>query len=141
MAKSGLSRRISANAPSAPAASPATTIPAASISRRKAWRTKVWSSTRKTLIGCLSIWQAMLAKAPASGRGPLGQRLAQELSGVGSSVGCKRLGTAGKNDFPSSVPALGPQVDYIVGGLNHVQVVLNDNDRVAVVSQPTEYIQ
>ena len=50
-------------------------------------------------------------------------------------------GRAGGHDEAALVARLGPQVDHPVGGLDHVQVVLDHHDRVAQIDQPVEHVQ
>ena len=43
--------------------------------------------------------------------------------------------------MPASGAALRPEIDHPVGGLYHVEVVLDDDDRVAVIAQSMEHAQ
>ena len=51
------------------------------------------------------------------------------------------LGGAGGDDAPAAVAALGAKIDDPVGGLDHVQVVLDDDDGVARVAQPVQHVE
>ena len=48
---------------------------------------------------------------------------------------------AGRDDGAAAMAALGAEVDDPVGGLDDVQIVLDDHYRVAVVAQPVQDIQ
>src|SRR5260370_37294332 len=48
---------------------------------------------------------------------------------------------AGGDDLPASRPAFRTEVDDPVGGLDHIQVVLDHDDRVAGVHQPVEHAE
>ena len=45
---------------------------------------------------------------------------------------------AGGHDGAAAVAALGTHVDDIVGGLDHIEVVLDDDDGIAAFRQPAE---
>jgi hypothetical protein len=49
-------------------------------------------------------------------------------------------GPAG-DDGPATMATLGPEVDDVIGGLDHVQVMLDDDHRVPGVHQPVEAVQ
>src|SRR5205085_3316089 len=51
------------------------------------------------------------------------------------------LGRPLGNHVSASVAALGTEVDYLVGRLQHVQVVLDHDHRVAVVDEPVQHRQ
>ena len=51
------------------------------------------------------------------------------------------LGRAGGDDAPAAVAAFGAEVDDPVGGLDDVQVVLDDDDRVARISQAMQHVE
>src|SRR5450830_1585893 len=59
----------------------------------------------------------------------------EELPCQGIGVEGDLLGCAGRDDAPTLVTPLGTQVDDPVGILDDLQVVLDDNDRVALVGQ------
>jgi len=48
---------------------------------------------------------------------------------------------AGGDDLSAAVAALGAEVDDPVGGLDHVEVVLDDDHGVALVTQPVQDFQ
>ena len=56
---------------------------------------------------------------------------AEFAAGVASRLGGDCGGRAGTDDLASAVAAFGPKVDDPVGGGDHVEVVLDDHDRVA----------
>ena len=49
------------------------------------------------------------------------------------------LGRAGRNDAAAAVAALGSEVDDPVGGLDDVEVVLDDQDGVAALDKPLQH--
>ena len=49
------------------------------------------------------------------------------------------LGSTGRNNSASSVAALGSEVDYIIGCLYHIEIVLDNNDRVACIGKAAEH--
>ena len=51
------------------------------------------------------------------------------------------FGRAGRDDAPAAITALGAEVDDPVGGLDDVQVVLDDHDRVAGISQAMQHVE
>ena len=51
------------------------------------------------------------------------------------------LGVPAGDDFAASVAAFGTHVDEVIGRLNDVQVVLNDENGVALVNEPMEHSQ
>lgn len=42
------------------------------------------------------------------------------------------------NDFPASIPSLGAHIDDPVGSFDDVQIMFDDNDRIALVAQAME---
>src|SRR5690606_39751666 len=66
---------------------------------------------------------------------------AQEAAGPGVVQGGDVFGRSGGDDGTAPMAALGPEVDDPVGGLDHVQVVLDHHHRVAVVAQPVQHGQ
>src|SRR5580698_6735908 len=44
-----------------------------------------------------------------------------------------------RDDLPAAIATLGPEIDYIVGSLDHVEVMLDHDNRVATVGEPAEY--
>ena len=65
------------------------------------------------------------------------QVLARRRTGVAGDL----LGRALGDDPAAAVAALGPEVDDPVGGLDDVEVVLDDEDRVAAVDQAMEDLE
>ena len=54
---------------------------------------------------------------------------------------CNFLRGAGGNDIAASIAGTGAQVDNIVGVLNHVQVMLDNNHRIAGIDKTLEHPQ
>ena len=52
-----------------------------------------------------------------------------------SLAGCNLLGGSAGNDFAASVAAFGAEIDYIIGALYDIEVVLNDNDGVSSLNE------
>ena len=50
------------------------------------------------------------------------------------------LRRAGKDELAAAVAALGPEVDDVVGALDHIQIVLNDDHGVARVYEPLQHL-
>ncbi len=63
------------------------------------------------------------------------QQWLQVRAGAALFAGGKLFGRAGCDDGSALVAAAGAKVDDVVGGLDHIQVVLNDDQRVARVGQ------
>ena len=51
------------------------------------------------------------------------------------------FGGSGCDNLSSTPPALGAHVDNVVGALDHIQVVLDDDDRVALIDKPVEHAE
>ena len=56
-------------------------------------------------------------------------------------VGRDLLGRAGRDDEAALVAALGTEIDDVIGGLDHVEVVLDHEDGVAGRHQPLQHLQ
>lgn len=54
---------------------------------------------------------------------------------------CDLLRRAGGNDAPAAVAAFGPEVDYPVSGLDDIQIMFNDDNRVSCIAQPVQHVQ
>ena len=63
------------------------------------------------------------------------------MTGRGSLRRGDGFGRAGDHDLPSPISAFRPEVDDPVGGLDHVEVVLDDDHRVARVDQAVENLE
>src|SRR5688500_14204852 len=84
--------------------------------------------------------ELMRSCAPATARGRRRfQRLGKEAAGVRLRHRREVLGRALRDDLAAAVAALGAEVDHPVGGLDHVEVVLDHHDRVAVVAQLVQH--
>src|SRR5205807_3514095 len=70
-----------------------------------------------------------------------GRDLCQELARVGAGRLGDRLGRTFGDDLAALLAALGPEVDDVVGRLDHVEVVLDDQHGVAGVDQPVEHAE
>ena len=66
------------------------------------------------------------------------ERHGEILTCIGVLAGCHILGDTRRDDLTAPVATLGAQVDDPVSRLNHVHVVLDDHDRVAVITQPMQ---
>ena len=69
------------------------------------------------------------------------QRLLEKLAGVGAWVAGDLLRRAGNDNFTTTGAAFRAEVDDPVGGLDDIQVVLDDDDGVAVIAQPVQHRQ
>src|SRR5271163_5328042 len=67
------------------------------------------------------------------------QHLAEELPGMRIRYLRNLLGRALRHDIAATVATLRSEVDDVVGGLNHFEVVLDDDNRIASVGQATEH--
>ena len=71
---------------------------------------------------------------------------AKVREGAAGTVRCTSRVTRDRSESPrddrtATRTALGAQVDHPVGRLDHVQVVLDDDDRIAFVTQPVQHLQ
>ena len=112
---------------------------------RAAWRR--WRPSRRWRLAPLA-GLALVPRLGAIGRlgavralGPDRQHLGQELAGVGLRDLGHLFRRARRDHLAALVPALGPEVDQAVRHLDHVQVVLDHDDRVAGRHQPLEHLQ
>ena len=69
------------------------------------------------------------------------ERTAQELPGVALVHGGNLAGRAGRDHAPAAVAAFRTEVDDPVGGLDHLQVVLDHHHRVAALHQRVQHLQ
>ena len=60
---------------------------------------------------------------------------------MGVAIGGDAFGGSFGDDVTAVVPALGPEVDNPVGGLDHVEIVLDADDGVAQVAEAVEYVE
>ena len=67
--------------------------------------------------------------------------MAQVPPGVAGARLSDRFRRTGCHDAPAAVATFRAQVDDPVGGLDHIQVVLDHHDRVARVAQPVQYLE
>src|SRR5215467_9289630 len=51
------------------------------------------------------------------------------------------FGRARCDNSPTGAPALRTQIDYVIGRLDHVEVVLDHDDRVALVHELVEHVE
>ena len=68
------------------------------------------------------------------------QHLFQILPCIGALTLGDLFRCAGGDDLAAVVPALGSQVDDVVGGLDDVQIVLDHHHRVACVHQRLQHV-
>src|SRR5262249_42015643 len=66
------------------------------------------------------------------------QQLRQKPAGVRRPACRDLLRSTPDTVFPAVVASLGPKVDDVVGGLDHVQVMFDDADRMTVIAQAAE---
>src|SRR5215204_4546779 len=107
-----------------------------------------------------SISRRVFALAAGGGLGPgavavggLGRRVAVTVGGVDAEDGAEGLagvgladardlfGGAAGDDAAAADAALGAEVYDVVGGLDHVEVVLDDDDRVAEGGEALEHVE
>src|SRR5712671_2467589 len=80
--------------------------------------------------------------APGAAAGLLRlDQIGEEAPGVGAGDGGDLLGGPGGDYLPALFPTLGTEVDEPVRGLDHVEVVLDHDHRVAGVDQPAEHVE
>src|SRR6266852_1205895 len=86
---------------------------------------------------------SMLEAAPTPNLKPLavelGQDLREELAGVRARGLRDDLGRALGDDLAARVAGLGSEVDHVVGGLDDVEVMLDDENGVARVDQTIQH--
>ena len=104
----------------------------------------VWLRYHSRRTGQVVAWLARQLK-PDSLRCRLDGRKAQN---TGQKAPCEGFSAPGdvfrsppRNNSPTAPAALRTQVDHVVGGLDHVQVVLDDDDRVALVDEFVQDVQ
>src|SRR4051794_17002216 len=68
-------------------------------------------------------------------------QLGEEAAGVGALDRGNLLGGAGGNHLSPLLASLGAEVDQAVGGLDHIEVVLDHDDAVAGVDEATEHVE
>src|SRR5690242_6252261 len=76
-----------------------------------------------------------LRTAPLPSAPRLLQHRLQERAGVAALLPDDLLGRACRDDLAAGVAALGAEVDDPVGGLDHLEIVLDDDHGVALVDQ------
>ena len=74
------------------------------------------------------------------GNSPVRQHFPQILPRIRFRAGGDLLGRTGADDLSAAVTALGAQVDDMVGGFNHIQVVLDDQHGISALHQPLEHL-
>jgi hypothetical protein len=67
--------------------------------------------------------------------------VAEELAGVGAGLFGEGFGSAAEEDLTAVVAAFGTEVDHIVGGLDDVEMVLDDESRVTGVYQSFQAVE
>src|SRR6266568_4935778 len=70
-----------------------------------------------------------------------GQKLSEIPPREGSPYPCDRLGRAFGDDLAARLSALGAKVDDVVGGLDHVEVVLDHDDGVARIHEAVQDLE
>ena len=69
------------------------------------------------------------------------EEFAEEVGGVAQGRGGDLLGGTGGEDEPASAPTFRSQIYDVVGRLDDIEVVLDDQHGVALVYQPLEHAQ
>ncbi len=69
------------------------------------------------------------------------QYFAKEFAGVGTARRCHLFRRTLRHDLATSVTAFGTKVNYVVGTLNHLQIVLDHQDGVTRISESTKNSQ
>src|SRR5688572_13041193 len=82
-----------------------------------------------------------LRRLPLACHSTTPQQVLQILPGVAALGAGDVLGRAGGYDLAAAVAALGPEVDDPVGGLDDLQVVLDDDHRIAGVRQLVQHLE
>src|SRR5207244_5950635 len=83
--------------------------------------------------GCVKVLPVrVLARRAAAAVGP-GQQVGEEAAGMGRGQAGHLLRRPRGHDLPARVTAVGPHVDHVVRGLDHVEVVLDDDHGVAAL--------
>src|SRR5436305_1587306 len=67
--------------------------------------------------------------------------LRKEAAGVGARLRRHLLGAAEGDDLAALLTALRPEVENAIGGLDHVEVVLDHHDGVARVHEPLQHLE
>ena len=65
----------------------------------------------------------------------------EELAGIAPLLAHAVFGRAGEDDLAAAIAAFGPEVDDPVGGLDDFEIVLDDDDRVALVDQLMQHFE
>jgi hypothetical protein len=60
---------------------------------------------------------------------------------VAPPTGGHLLGRPGRNNFPTPIASVGAQVNDPIGGLHYVEVVLDDQHRVASIDESLEHLE
>src|SRR6185369_433553 len=97
------------------------------------------------LAGLPLIRRARSRLRPASRRlalaAPVAERAREKTPGMRCSVADDLFRRAGGDDLAAAVPTFRTQIDDPVGGLDDVEVVLDHDDRVAVVAQAMQHLE
>src|SRR5579884_2645278 len=92
-------------------------------------------------VGRLELLDALGAHANAAVRTLVGEHAPQVGAGVRGRVRRDLLRRAGRHDRAAAVAALGAEVDHVVGGLDHVEVVLDDQHGVAHADETLQHFE
>ena len=68
-------------------------------------------------------------------RGRAGEHLGEVARGVRLFARHDGFGSPRRHDRPALVAALGPEIDHPVGACDDIEVVLDDDDRVALIAE------
>lgn len=60
---------------------------------------------------------------------------------MGSFASCDSFGGPHPHDFPALMATLRSQIDDVIGGLNHIHVMFDQNDRMTGINQAIERLE
>jgi len=86
--------------------------------------------------------EAGLARVRARGEGvDVEEQRSEGAAGVAHGVLGHLLGRPLGDDIAALLAALGPEVDHVIGGLDHVRVVLDDDHGVAQLDESVQHVE
>ena len=63
------------------------------------------------------------------------------MTGIGFLAFCNLLGCTAGNQLTAALATLGTEVDDIIGSLDYIQIMLDNQNRIATVNQDIKHIQ
>src|SRR3569623_72119 len=69
------------------------------------------------------------------------QQRPQKMSGIRAGILGHVFGRTDDENLAAFLAAFGPEIDQPVGGFDHVEIVFDDADGVALVAQPVQHIE